>query len=125
MSRKVTNPDSKTSPEVELSYGDESTPIELSVVMPCLNERLTLGTCIQKAQATMKRLGIAGEVVIADNGSTDGSQEIAMSLGARVVPVRRADMGARCAEGSLRPVGNTSLWATRTTATIFPRSNLS
>jgi glycosyltransferase involved in cell wall biosynthesis len=94
MSRKVTNPDSKTSSKVELSYVDESTPIELSVVMPCLNERPTLGTCIQKAQATMKRLGIAGEVVIADNGSTDGSQEIAMSLGARVVPVRARGYGS-------------------------------
>lgn len=60
---------------------------ELSVVMPCLTESLTLGTCIQKAQDTMLRLGIAGEIVVADNGSRDGSQEIAEKLGARVVPV--------------------------------------
>ena len=50
---------------------------ELSVVMPCLNEAETLAICIKKAQAFFEREKIAGEVVIADNGSTDGSQEIA------------------------------------------------
>ena len=59
--------------------------ILVSVVMPCLNEEETLGTCIQKAQKTMKELDIQGEVVIADNGSTDASVEIAERLGARVV----------------------------------------
>ncbi|MGA3294912.1 MAG: glycosyltransferase family 2 protein [Candidatus Acidiferrales bacterium] len=62
--------------------------------MPCLNEKLTLGTCIKKALSTMERLGIRGEVIIADNGSTDGSQEIAASLGARVVPVRTKGYGS-------------------------------
>jgi glycosyltransferase involved in cell wall biosynthesis len=70
------------------------TPVELSVVMPCLNESLTLGTCISKALATMKRLGVQGEVIIADNGSTDGSQEIAANLGARVIPVRTRGYGS-------------------------------
>jgi glycosyltransferase involved in cell wall biosynthesis len=60
---------------------------EVSVVMPCLNEAETLATCIQKAQGFFSREGIVGEVVIADNGSTDGSQEIATAHGARVVPV--------------------------------------
>ncbi|MFT6414996.1 MAG: glycosyltransferase involved in cell wall biosynthesis [Gammaproteobacteria bacterium] len=60
---------------------------ELSVVMPCLNEAETLAICIQKAQGFFVREGVAGEVVIADNGSTDGSQQIATDLGARVVPV--------------------------------------
>jgi len=69
-------------------------PVELSIVMPCLNESLTLGTCIQKALATMKRLGVQGEVIIADNGSTDGSQEIAANLGARVIPVRTRGYGS-------------------------------
>ena len=69
-------------------------PVELSIVMPCLNESLTLGTCIQKALATMKRLGVEGEVIIADNGSTDGSQEIAANLGARVIPVRTRGYGS-------------------------------
>lgn len=59
--------------------------ILVSVVMPCLNEEKTLGTCIQKAQKTMKELDIQGEVVVADNGSTDASVEIAEDLGARVV----------------------------------------
>jgi glycosyltransferase involved in cell wall biosynthesis len=69
-------------------------PVELSIVMPCLNESLTLGTCIKKALATMKRLGVQGEVIIADNGSTDGSQEIAANLGARVIPVRTRGYGS-------------------------------
>ena len=56
---------------------------ELSVVMPCLNEARTIGICIRKAQDSFERLGISGEVVVADNGSTDGSQEIAEGLGAR------------------------------------------
>lgn len=62
----------------------------VSAVMPCLNEELTLATCIRKAQESFSRMGISGEVVIADNGSTDRSVEIAEALGARVVhqPVR-------------------------------------
>jgi hypothetical protein len=68
--------------------------LELSVVMPCLNEAETLETCIQKAQATLRKHGIAGEIVIADNGSTDGSREIAARLGARVVPVETRGYGA-------------------------------
>lgn len=61
--------------------------MELSVVLPCLNEAETLAVCIRKARASMNELGIDGEVVIADNGSTDGSQDIARSEGARVVDV--------------------------------------
>ena len=59
----------------------------LSVVLPCLDEAETLATCITKAQGSMRELGINGEVIVADNGSTDGSQEIARELGARVVDV--------------------------------------
>ncbi|MGI8496351.1 MAG: glycosyltransferase family 2 protein [Gemmatimonadaceae bacterium] len=61
--------------------------LELSVVMPCLNEADTLATCIDKAARAMAGEGISGEVVVADNGSTDGSQAIATSHGARVVAV--------------------------------------
>ncbi len=57
----------------------------VSVVMPCLNEHETLGICIKKAASTLERLEIDGEIVVADNGSTDGSVEIARSLGARVI----------------------------------------
>ncbi len=64
--------------------------IEVSVVMPCLNEQTTIGNCIEKAQRTLKTLGIQGEIIVADNGSTDNSVQIAESLGARVVhqPIR-------------------------------------
>jgi glycosyltransferase involved in cell wall biosynthesis len=78
--------------------GERVSP-ELSVVMPCLNEARTLGTCIRKAQASFERIGIAGEVVVADNGSTDGSREIAEELGARVVPVEQRGYGAALTGG--------------------------
>jgi glycosyltransferase involved in cell wall biosynthesis len=77
----------------------ESVAPELSVVMPCLNEARTLETCIRKAQASFERIGIAGEVVVADNGSTDGSREIAEDLGARVVPVEQRGYGAALTGG--------------------------
>ena len=71
-----------------------SDAIELSIVMPCLNESDTLGTCIEKAQRAMDHHGIAGEIVVADNGSTDASAAIAENLGARVVPVPTPGYGA-------------------------------
>jgi glycosyltransferase involved in cell wall biosynthesis len=67
--------------------------VEVSIVMPCLNEHETVGTCIGKALAALAEAGIQGEVIVADNGSTDGSVEIAESLGARVVPVRLRGYG--------------------------------
>jgi glycosyltransferase involved in cell wall biosynthesis len=68
--------------------------IELSILMPCLNEAETLATCILKARDYLDRSGISGEIVIADNGSTDGSQAIATELGARVVDVAEKGYGA-------------------------------
>src|SRR5689334_20828310 len=68
--------------------------MELSVVLPCLNEAETLEICIRKAQASITRLGVTGEVIVADNGSTDGSQAIAGRLGARVVDVPIRGYGA-------------------------------
>jgi glycosyltransferase involved in cell wall biosynthesis len=64
-----------------------SNDCELSIVMPCLNEADTLAACIGKARLGLERAGVNGEIVVADNGSTDGSTEIAVRLGARVVPV--------------------------------------
>jgi glycosyltransferase involved in cell wall biosynthesis len=68
--------------------------IELSIVMPCLNEAETLAICIQKAQGYLSRSGVVGEILIADNGSTDGSQQIAGSLGARVIDVPAKGYGS-------------------------------
>ena len=73
--------------------------VKLTAVMPCLNEERTVGTCIEKAQACFAALGIRGEVVIADNGSTDLSVKIAEGLGARVVHVATRGYGAALQAG--------------------------
>src|SRR5438477_734802 len=67
--------------------------------MPCLNEARTLGVCITKAQSFLKNNGVSGEVIVADNGSTNGSVEIAAELGARVVNVPVRGYGAALAAG--------------------------
>jgi glycosyltransferase involved in cell wall biosynthesis len=72
---------------------------ELSIVMPCLNEGCTLAACIRKAQLFLKEHGIAGEVIVADNGSTDCSIEIAQNLKARVVTASTPGYGAALAAG--------------------------
>ena len=79
---------------VEPASRTPSKAVELSVVLPCLNEAETLKTCITKARASLRQLGVIGEVVVADNGSTDGSQDIARAAGARVVDVPRRGYGA-------------------------------
>src|SRR5262245_28630988 len=61
--------------------------------MPCLNEAETLAACVRKAQACLLRLQVSGEVLVADNGSQDGSQQIARELGARVVDVAEKGYG--------------------------------
>lgn len=68
--------------------------IELTVLMPCLNEAETLETCITKAKACLARMGVEGEVLIADNGSSDGSQKIAQDNGARVAHIKDRGYGA-------------------------------
>jgi len=68
--------------------------IELSVVMPCLNESATVGICIKKILKAMAQYQIRGEVIVADNGSTDGSQQIALNSGARVVPIEMRGYGS-------------------------------
>ena len=75
---------------VELQFPQ---PFEVAVVMPCLNEADTLAICIKKAQKAMAEHGIVGEVIVADNGSTDESVEIAQQLGARVVAVTEKGYG--------------------------------
>jgi glycosyltransferase involved in cell wall biosynthesis len=71
--------------------------LELSIVMPCLNEAETIGQCIGNAQRFLQEKGVLGEIVIGDNGSTDGSIDIARSLGARIVHVASRGYGAACA----------------------------
>ena len=68
--------------------------MELTILMPCLNEAETVGRCIEKARAFLARAGVDGEVLVADNGSTDGSPALAVERGARVVPVARRGYGA-------------------------------
>jgi glycosyltransferase involved in cell wall biosynthesis len=74
--------------------------MELTILMPCLNEAETLGRCVEKAQRFLASHGVEGEVVVADNGSTDGSQALAEQLGARVVAVQARGYGAALMGGS-------------------------
>ena len=83
-----------------LEKSDKLDSLELSVVMPCLNEAETLAVCIEKALRAMSTAGISGEVIIADNGSIDGSQEIARKLGVSVVDIVRKGYG-RALEGGI------------------------
>jgi glycosyltransferase involved in cell wall biosynthesis len=68
--------------------------MELTILMPCLDEALTVETCIQKARAFLQKRDIAGEILVADNGSTDGSQSLAEAAGARVVRIESRGYGA-------------------------------
>src|ERR1039458_2353657 len=70
-----------------------SEPLQLTILMPCLNEAETIARCIEKAKLGIQRAGVPGEILIADNGSTDGSQAIAEKLGARVVAVKEKGYG--------------------------------
>ena len=86
-------------------------PIELSVVMPCLNERETVGVCVRKAMGALKDAGIPGEVIVADNGSTDGSVELAQAEGARVVNIEQKGYGSALKGGILAARGKYVLMA--------------
>jgi glycosyltransferase involved in cell wall biosynthesis len=89
-----------------LSIGFQtSVPIELSIVMPCLNEAETLVSCIRKALAYLDRANVAGEVIIGDNGSTDRSLDIALHGGARVVNIPLRGYGAALYGASLAARG--------------------
>ena len=88
----------------QTNAGGEYT-LELSILMPCLNEAETLEICIEKAQKSLRELDLAGEVIIADNGSTDGSQEIATRMGARVVPVAAKGYGSALMGGIIAARG--------------------
>jgi glycosyltransferase involved in cell wall biosynthesis len=74
-------------------------PLELTILMPCLNEAETIETCVKKAMGYIQSRGIRGEVVVADNGSTDGSQALAESCGARIVAIPTRGYGAALSGG--------------------------
>jgi glycosyltransferase involved in cell wall biosynthesis len=80
--------------------------VELTILMPCLNEARTLPSCIEKARGFLARAGVAGEILVADNGSTDGSQALAASLGARVVRVDERGYGAALRAGIVAARGD-------------------
>jgi glycosyltransferase involved in cell wall biosynthesis len=84
---------------VALAEYDQRVQPELSILMPCLNEARTLAACIKKAQLFLKLQGVSGEIVVADNGSTDGSIEIAEKLSARVVRIPTRGYGAALVAG--------------------------
>ncbi len=79
--------------------------LELTILMPCLNEAETIETCIKKAKKSLEENNINGEVLIADNGSTDGSQEIATKNGARVINVPLKGYGSALIEGTKQAYG--------------------
>lgn len=82
---------------------------DVTIIMPCLNEVICLPACIANAREALDMMraqyGLTGEIVVADNGSTDGSQALASSLGARVVPVMRRGYGAALAGGATAAYG--------------------
>ena len=82
-----------------MNESDAQDSIELTVVMPCLNEADTVGICVEKAVTAMRDAGINGEVVLADNGSTDDSKAIAVSKGARTIDVPIRGYGAALMHG--------------------------
>ena len=99
------------------------TSVEVSIVMPCLNEAETLAKCVRHAQNAIAKSQLAAEIIVADNGSTDGSQKIAKDLGARVVDVSRKGYGSALIGGIDAAQGPfASPWATPTTAMTSSRS---
>ncbi len=86
-------------PECDARPCSVSADVEVSVVMPCLNEARTVATCVRKALACLQELGVRGEVVVGDNGSTDGSQDLARAAGARVIHAERRGYGAALQAG--------------------------
>lgn len=89
----------------EAASRNRDADLELSIVMPCLNEAETVGKCVEKALGFLRSHAVSGEVIVADNGSTDGSRRIAERAGARVVPVAQKGYGAALMGGILAARG--------------------
>ena len=98
---------------------------EVSVVIPCLNEAETLGSCIDRAASAMREHGIAGEIIVADNGSFDESQTIARGLGAVVVEVASKGYGNALMGGIAAARGRFIVMGDADASTISPRSRSS
>lgn len=94
LAEKISDADLNTEILPNHPHTRESSSPELSIVMPCLNEANSLESCIKKAQTFLCTHEIAGEIIVADNGSSDGSQAIAKRLGARVVDVEARGYGS-------------------------------
>ena len=88
-----------------MPFEPASKPIEVSVVIPCLNEEDTLGSCIEKARQALREHNITGEIIVADNGSTDSSRTIAQQEGARVVMVKEPGYGSALMGGIAAATG--------------------
>lgn len=84
----------------------KSNEVELSIVMPCLNEEETVGICVSKAKKFLELHGINGEIIVGDNGSTDGSVKVAEEAGAHVVPVAQRGYGAAIYHATLAARGS-------------------
>lgn len=97
--------------------------LELSIIMPCLNEAETLATCIEKAQWYLQEYHIKGEVLIADNGSDDGSQEIAIKMGATLVNVKEKGYGSAIMGGILAAKGEFIIMADADDSYDFTKLN--
>ena len=99
----MANPDKIGAPKTDsvprLASASAADGIDVSVVIPCLNEANSIGVCVSKAMEAFRVAGLRGEVVVADNGSTDGSTEIAEKLGARVVLVAQRGYGSALRAG--------------------------
>src|SRR6188474_2255502 len=88
-----------------MQFERQTEPIEVSVVIPCLNEEDTLARCIEKARRALREHNIAGEIVVADNGSTDSSRAIAEREHARVVIVKEQGYGSALMGGIAAATG--------------------
>lgn len=86
--------DSAQAQDASLASRESPLPLELTILMPCLNEAETVATCVRKARGFLERTGIAGEVLVADNGSTDGSPDLARAVGARVISIAQRGYGS-------------------------------
>lgn len=84
---------------------DDGDRVEVSIVLPCLNEANSVGICVDKALEALRSAGLRGEVIVADNGSTDGSVELSRSHGARVIPATKRGYGAALRTGILASHG--------------------